>query len=159
MAEPRVEERLILSDCCEDWILEWGPYYEAGQGFACPECATSWRKESQGRFVRETDERAFRRRERRAGDATFAYLGAEEGREPIVERCCARILLAHGQHMQSGGFECPVCRTRWTISSTRSHGMRVATFSKPGLEEPLTIQPGRTRPFLVVLSRYSPPRE
>lgn len=160
MAEaPRAEERVILADCCEDWILEWGAYYDPGQAFACPECGTAWRKGAQGRFVREGDAHAFRRRERPVGEGVFAYLGAEDGREPIVERCCAKILLEHGVHLAPGAFVCPVCRTEWTVGSARARGMRVPTFAKPGLAEPLTVQPGRTRPFLVVLSRYSPPRE
>jgi hypothetical protein len=32
-------------------------------------------------------------------------------------------------------------------------------FAKASLAEPLTIQAGRTRPFLVTLSEYSPPRD
>jgi 2-oxoisovalerate dehydrogenase E1 component alpha subunit len=35
----------------------------------------------------------------------------------------------------------------------------LAVFAKAGLPEPLTVQPGRTRPFLVPVSEYSPPRE
>ena len=34
-----------------------------------------------------------------------------------------------------------------------------AVFEKEGLAEPLTIQPGRTRPFLIAVSEYSPPRD
>ena len=37
--------------------------------------------------------------------------------------------------------------------------LRVAVFAKASLAEPLTIQAGRTRPFLVTLSEYSPPRD
>ncbi len=152
-------ERVILNDCCEDWILEWGAFYDKGTRFACPECATAWRAEAEARFVRESDGHAFRRRDRRAGVGAFPYLGAEDGREPVTDRCCAKILLQHGGHVPPGEFVCPVCRTRWTIGATRLHGLRVPTFSKVGLDEPLTIQPGRTRSFLVRVSHYSAPRE
>jgi hypothetical protein len=37
--------------------------------------------------------------------------------------------------------------------------MRVPVFAKNALSEPLTVQQGRTRPFLVALSEYSPPRD
>ncbi len=152
-------DRVILNDCCEDWILEWGPFYDKGMTFACPECATAWRSAGEGRYARESDGHEFRRRERRAGVGAFAYLGAEDGREPLTDRCCAKILLQHGPHLPTGAFTCPVCRTRWTVGSTRLHGLRLPTFSKAGLDEPLTIQPGRTRSFLVRISHHSAPRE
>jgi hypothetical protein len=61
--------------------------------------------------------------------------------------------------MSPGDFVCPVCRTEWHIAAARLHGMRLPTFSKHGLSEPLTIQSGRTRSFLVGVSHYSPPRD
>ena len=151
-------ERVILNDCCEDWILEWGAFYDKGTGFVCPECATAWRAQGEARFAREGDGHAFRRRDRRSGVGAFPYLGAEDGREPVTDRCCAKILLQHGAHLASGQFVCPVCGTRWTIGSARLHGLHLPTFEKPGLAEPFTIQPGRTRSFLVRISHYSAPR-
>jgi predicted RNA-binding Zn-ribbon protein involved in translation (DUF1610 family) len=153
----RVEERVILADCCEDWILEWGDFYTDGATFRCPECGTEWEQHGRGRFVRQSDERVFVRE--RLGGAGFEYLGAEGGPQPITNRCCAKILLRHGEHMPLGEFACPVCSTAWTIGTTRAHGLRLPTFAKDDLSEPLTVQPGRTRPFLVSLSRYSAPRE
>ncbi len=38
------DERTILADCCEDWIIEWGGFYRSGREFRCPECATEWKK-------------------------------------------------------------------------------------------------------------------
>jgi len=154
-----LSERVILADCCEDWIIEWGRFYRPATEFACPECATEWRKEGPATFVRVSDRHAFQQRERGSDGVAFAYLGAADGREPVTDRCCAKILLQHGEHLAPGTFICPVCRTRWTIGSTRAHGLRLPTFAKEGLEEPLTIQQGRTRPFLIALSRYSAPRE
>jgi hypothetical protein len=52
-----------------------------------------------------------------------------------------------------------VCDTEWTRTTQRLHGLRVPVFAKGGLNEPVTVQAGRTRPFLVSLSEYSPPRE
>jgi len=61
--------------------------------------------------------------------------------------------------MPEGAFTCPVCATEWAKRTERLHGLRVAVFEKRGLAEPLTIQPGRTRPFLVAVSEYTPPRD
>jgi hypothetical protein len=91
--------------------------------------------------------------------ASFPYLASADGHQPNVERCCAKILLAHGERMPDGPFVCPVCGTEWQRRTERLHGLRVAVFAKAGLAEPLTIQAGRTRPFLVTLSEYSPPRD
>ena len=61
--------------------------------------------------------------------------------------------------MADGPFTCPVCGTSWTRSTQRLHGLRVPVFAKAGSAEPLTVQPGRTRPFLVPLAEYAPPRD
>lgn len=152
-------ERVILADCCEDWILQWGGFYDPAGAFFCPECATEWRKSGQARYRRATDEREFERRTRPGPEDEFPYLAAVDGQEPIVDRCCAKILLTHGERMREGAFVCPVCSTPWTKRTERLHGLRVPVFEKEGLPEPLTIQPGRTRPFLVGLSEHSPPRD
>jgi hypothetical protein len=99
------------------------------------------------------------RRERQGPESSFPYLAAKDGHEPNVERCCAKILLKHGEGMPDGPFSCPVCGTKWERRAERLHGLRVAVFAKPGLSEALTVQPGRSRPFLVPVSEYSPPRE
>jgi len=151
-------DRVILADCCEDWIIEWGGFYEDGAVFACPEDATEWTKTGPSAF-RRADGRAFIRRERKGPEASFPYLAEKAGDEPNVERCCAKILLAHGERMRDGSFACPVCGTHWERRTERLHGLRVPVFEKGGLAEPLTVQPGRTRPFLVPVSEYSPPRE
>jgi uncharacterized Zn ribbon protein len=154
-----VNERVILNDCCEDWILQWGGFYRAGLSFACPECATEWNKSGPGTFRRATDGREFTRKERVGPEDRFPYLAAADGQEPRVERCCTKILLTHGSRMGDGLFVCPVCSTRWTKRTDRLHGLRVPVFEKEGLAEPLTIQAGRTRPFLVGVGEYSPPRD
>jgi len=149
--------RVILSDCCEDWIIEWGGFYEDGRAFACPECATAWAKTGPSAY-RRADGAAFTRRERKGPEASFPFLAANDGHEPNVDRCCAKILLSRGEAMPDGDFACPVCGTAWHRRSERIHGLRVPVFAKAG-SEPLTIQAGRTRPFLVALSEFSPPRD
>lgn len=153
-----MSERVILNDCCEDWIIQWGGFYAAGARFACPECATEWARGASG-YRRALDGREFARRARTGPDDEYPYLAAVDGQEPHVERCCAKILLTYGGRMREGEFTCPVCRTSWIKRAERLHGLRVAVFDKDGLAEPLTIQPGRTRPFLVGVSEYSPPRD
>lgn len=154
-----VSERVILNDCCEDWIVQWGGFYRPGASFACPECATEWSKPREGTYERTSDGREFARRTRRGPEDGFPYLAAVDGQEPIVERCCAKILLTHGARMPEGSFVCPVCSTAWTKRTERLHGLRVSVFGKAGLAEPLTIQAGRTRPFLIGVSEFSPPRD
>ena len=151
-------DRVILADCCEDWIVEWGGFYAPGAAFSCPECTTHWEATGAGAFKR-MDGRSFVRRERTGPSAAFPYLATQDGHEPNVERCCAKILLKHGAGMTDGPFACPVCGTKWERRTERLHGLRVPVFAKSGLAEPLTVQPGRSRPFLVVLSDYSPPRD
>ncbi|MBI2774293.1 MAG: hypothetical protein HYX56_07370 [Chloroflexi bacterium] len=152
-------ERVILADCCEDWIVQWGGFYEPGRAFACPEDGTQWRKARAATYERAADGREFVLRTRRGPEDEFPYLAAADGQQPIVDRCCAKILLTHGERMQDGELTCPVCSTRWTKRTERLHGLRVPVFEKAGLAEPLTIQPGRTRPFLVGLSEHTPPRD
>ncbi len=151
-------DRVILADCCEDWIIEWGGFYADAAHFSCPECATGWVKAARRSFKR-ADGPTFVWRERTGPEAAFPYLAASDGREPNVERCCAKILLKHGDRMSDGPFACPVCATAWERRTERLHGLRVPVFAKAGLAEPLTVQAGRTRPFLVVISEYSPPRD
>ena len=153
-----MSERVILADCCEDWIIEWGGYYKLGRAFRCPECATEWKKSGSDEYLRG-DGRLFQRRTRVGPQASFPFLASADGQQPQVERCCAKILLSHGERMPDGPFVCPVCGTEWQRGAERLHGLRVAIFRKHGLAEPLAIQSGRTRPFLVSLSEYSPPRE
>lgn len=152
------DERTILADCCEDWIIDWGGFYAPRRAFACPECATEWTKTAKGTY-RRADGREFGRRARKGPEDEFPYLAATSGEEPTVDRCCAKILLRHGERMREGAFTCPVCATEWEKRTERLHGLRVPVFKKAGLAEPRTIQPGRPRSFLVPLSEYSPPRD
>ena len=152
-------QRNVLPDCCEDWILQYGSYYTAGQTFRCLECSTEWQKVEPGRFRRLGDGRTFVRRVRVSEGSEFPYLAAADGHNPITERCCARILLEFGSSMKVDGFVCPVCGTRWTRELRSRGGIPVVCFQRPGLEEPLAIQKGHRRSFLVPLSSYRLPTE
>src|SRR4029079_18022697 len=83
-------ERVILADCCEDWIIEWGGYYKPGRAFRCPECATDWQKSGADEY-RRGDGRVFQRRTRIGPQASFPYLASADGQQPQIERCCAKI--------------------------------------------------------------------
>src|SRR6266516_5473860 len=85
-----MKERVILADCCEDWIIEWGGFYKSDRSFSCPECATEWKKTDTDTY-RRGDGRIFTRRTRVGPQASFPYLGAADGHQPNVERCCAKI--------------------------------------------------------------------
>ncbi|MBI3964639.1 MAG: hypothetical protein HY329_03305 [Chloroflexi bacterium] len=149
-------DRLVLADCCEDWILEYGRFYRQGDHFHCPECRTEWEKTGRGELRRLGDGRRFVERARVADDATFAYLAADPGPEPLVERCCAKIILGKGPLMAEGPFWCPICRAEWQRGSGRAAGIRVATFARQNLPEPMVIQNGPIRSFLVPLSSWRP---
>jgi ssDNA-binding Zn-finger/Zn-ribbon topoisomerase 1 len=154
-----MQERTILADCCEDWILQFGRYYPPSEDFSCPECGTPWQKLAAGRFRRAGDGQTFVERSRGSEGAEFRYLSAEDATEPLVERCCAQILLRYGERMPLAGFRCPVCHTQWTRDTIQRSGIELTCFRKEGLEGPFVIQPGSPRHFLVPLSGYRLPRE
>ncbi len=154
-------ERVVLPDCCEDYILEYGGFYATGDAFACPECATRWRKLEERRYVLADSGKAFERRERGGPDGAqgvYAYLSSLDGHDPIVDRCCTKLLLRYGPGLR-GSLICPICRTAWMPEQASRGGMRVAAFRTARLAEPLAIQRSRTRSFLVPLSAYSSPVE
>ena len=134
-------DRVILADCCEDWIIEWGGYYAAGARFSCPEDGTGWRKAASDTFER-ADGRAFVRRERTGPEAAFPYLAAKDGHEPNVDRCCAKILLRHGEGMPDGPFACPVCGTRWERGQTSvSSNMNLGLSRNHHCQERMSFEP------------------
>ena len=154
-----MEPRTILPDCCEDWIIGYGEYYDEGEEFNCLECGTQWQKSGAGKYTRRNDQRAFVERKRTKGANEFRYLAPEEGPEPVTQRCCAHIILQHGPNTKVDKFVCPVCRTEWRREMVSKAGMRIPCFIHADLAEPITIQRGRTRAFLVPISHYSPPRD
>src|SRR5437764_508871 len=155
-------ERVVLPDCCEDFILEYGDFYAVGDEFSCPECGTGWSTLEGRRYGLAGTDKTFERRERQgpAGSgATYPYLSSLDGHDPIVDRCCTKLLLRYGPTLRGAPLRCPVCRTEWMPEQASRGGMRVTCFRTARLDEPLAIQRSRTRSFLVPLSAYTLPIE
>ncbi len=125
-----MSERVILADCCEDWIVDWGGFYEQGRAFACPECATGWTKTGPGRF-RRMDGREFERRARRGPEAEFTYLASASGHQPIVERCCAKILLRHGERRPEADGHIPYLRPAGAAPAPDNRRQPPGAFATP----------------------------
>ena len=105
-------ERVILPDCCEDWILTYGPYYAADSSFECIECGTSWQKLERGRFQQTRNGRVWAERTRSAEGQQFRYLEPETGEGALTNRCCAKLILGYGERLKVGKqFACPLCKT------------------------------------------------
>src|SRR5438067_10359729 len=92
--------------------------------------------------------------ERDAEEALGSDVVRADARNPL-DRKSTRLNSSHA----SSSYIVFCLRTEWRVASARLHGLRLPTFAKRGLTEPLTIQSGRTRSFLVGVSHYSPPRE
>src|SRR5438094_289399 len=99
------EGRVVLPDCCEDYILEYGGYYAAGEEFSCPECGTAWHTLEGQRYGLSGTTKTFERRERQGvpgSHASYAYLGSLDGHDPIIDRCCTKLLLRYGPALRGG---------------------------------------------------------
>lgn len=152
--------RVVLPDCCEDWILTYGPFYETGAAFECIECNRPWRKDGSDQYLSLGDERVWVRRERVGDGATFAYLESADATNPTTERCCTQILLRHGPRLRIGkSFDCPICRTHWTKIERDRGGIRVPCYHNGRLDVSLAIVDGAVRSFLVPLDEYTFPRD
>ena len=152
-------ERVILPDCCEDWILAYGAYYAHGAEFECIECGTPWRKLEAGRFQETGSGRVWAERAREAEGQQFRYLEAEGGESALTNRCCAKLILGYGERVKDGKrFTCPVCGSEWKkeVVQHRS-GMQVAAYTNVARGVTIAIQKGRGRDFLVPLDDYRPP--
>lgn len=151
-------QRVILPDCCEDWILAYGAFYPADAEFTCLECGGGWQKLAAGRFQSRLDGRTWILRARRAEDQEYRYLEAEDGQNPLTPRCCARIILAHGERLPRGSqFNCPICGANWRKDEIERGPHRTVTaFVDEGREVAVAIQDGATRRFLVPAEEYQP---
>jgi hypothetical protein len=142
--------RAILSDCCEDWILAYGRYYDPGMRFACLECGREWEALEAGRYRRLRDEKVWVERERPGRGVAFRYLAAADGRDPLTERCCAQIILQYGPRLRAGAaFTCPVCRTPWRKERRERGGLQLPVFLNQRVGSALTIEEGEHRRFLM----------
>lgn len=143
--------RRLLPDCCEDWILTWASHYPVGKAFACLECGRNWLKLDADRY-RDESGVLYRRSERRG----FASLTAEEGQDPLLNRCCLKILLEYGPKMQKVlEFACPICDTRWRKEpDPRSFPAGSGdTYVNLHTGHRFRRETGRTRPFLHLLDQ------
>lgn len=153
-------ERTILPDCCEDWMLAYGAFYEPEAEFECVECATPWRKLERGRFQGVQNERVWVERSRDAEGQRFRYLEAEDGENALTERCCAKMILDYGERIRPGRqFTCPICRSVWRKSPVEHRsGLRVTGYENRTRGVTMAVQTGRGRNFLVPIEEYVPPR-
>ncbi len=152
--------RVILPDCCEDWILAYGAFYQEGAEFGCLECSGTWRKLGPGRFQSLGSGRIWAERVRGAEGREFRYLAAEDGEKPMTERCCAKLILDHHRRIRPGKqFACPLCGSEWKkeLMQHRS-GLQVAGYTNLSRGVTIAVQPGEGRSFLVPLDEYQPPR-
>ena len=119
--------RTILPNCCEDWIIENGDFYQAGKEFKCLPCGHEWQKEGSGRFREGSSRTAYLLTETEFG---FPYLTPATGPEPIVKRCCTKYITRFGDRVPKPlfDFECPVCETRWRMETSESNYPRRDVF-------------------------------
>lgn len=153
-------ERVILPDCCEDWILGYGPFYEAGAGFECIECGSRWRKQAPGRFERVEGGQVWAERSREAEGQRFRYLEAEGGQNAMTNRCCARLILDYGERIHlDKQFACPICGTQWKKEQGESRGgMLVVSYLNETRGTRIAVQKGQGRDYLVPFEDYTPSR-
>ncbi len=153
-------ERVILPDCCEDWILACGAFYDEGARFECIECAGAWQKLEPGRYRQVRSGRVWVERGRHAEGREFRYLEAEEGEGAITDRCCAKLILEYGDRIQPGReFACPLCGATWKKDlMAHPSGLQVAGYSNTARGVTIAVQKGEHRSFLVPMSEYRPPR-
>ena len=152
-------ERVILPDCCEDWILAYGAYYGYGAEFECIECGTPWRKLEAGRFQEAGGERVWAERAREAEGQQFRYLEGEGGEGALTNRCCAKLILGYGERIRDGKqFTCPICGSGWKKETIQHRsGMQVPAYTNASRGLTIAIQKGRGRDFLVPVDDYRPP--
>lgn len=142
--------RAILSDCCEDWILAYGPFYDEGARFSCLECGREWQALADGRYLRLRDGKVWLEAVRPGRGTGFRYLAAEDGQNPLTERCCAQIILAHGPGLRAGfEFQCPICRTPWRKERRERGGLHTDVYHNLRLGTAMAIEEGERRRFLV----------
>jgi len=143
-----MRERVILADCCETGSSSGAASTSRTEPFRCPECATEWTKTDTDTYRRGDGQSS---RAARASDRGLLYLGAADGHQPNVERCCAKILLSHGERIADGPFDLSGVRYAWQRAP---NGCTVCVSrSSRRADSPSRHDPGgRTRPFLVTLS-------
>jgi hypothetical protein len=151
-------DRVVLPDCCEDWVLAYGAFYAPETEFRCIECNSAWRKLGPGRFRSERTGQIWAVTTRAAEDREYRYLEAEDGHDPITPRCCTRLILDYGDRIRLGRqFGCPICGSTWEKRAVEQHRHQpVTAYANLGNDVVVAIQRGTTRRFIVPLAEYQP---
>ncbi len=149
--------RVILPDCCEDWILELGAFYRDGAGFNCVECGSGWRKLGAGRYQHAGTGKVWLRRAWSSEGEEFPYLEAADGEHPVNRRCCAKLILRFDERIRAPReFSCPMCGTAWqkTRMPHRS-GIEVTGYVNTSEGVTMAVQNGPGRNYLVPIDEYT----
>jgi hypothetical protein len=151
-------DRIVLPDCCEDWVLTYGAFYAVGVEFRCVECDAAWCKLGSGRFQSRRTSQIWSVRTRGAEDQQYRYLEAEDGHNPLTRRCCTKLILDYGDRIKLGRtFACPICGTPWRKQELeqRQHNPVVA-YSDLDRGISVAVQQGAPRRFVVPFAEYQP---
>jgi hypothetical protein len=151
-------DRIVLPDCCEDWVLTYGAFYSADAEFRCVECDSAWRKLGPGRFASGRTNQIWSTRTRVAEDQQYRYLEAEDGQNPLTRRCCTKLILDYGDRIKLGrAFACPICGTSWQKHELEQHRDNpVVAYTDLGRNIHVAVQQGAPRRFVVPLEEYQP---
>lgn len=123
MVAKTVKERRVLPNCCEDWVLEYGQLHQVGALFKCLPCGHQWQRKTELGFLESQTNTLYLETE---GERGIRYLKPAEGPEPIVKRCCSKLLCKYGSRVSTAvaDFECPYCYTSWWIGPREVYGVR-----------------------------------
>lgn len=142
-------QRRVLPNCCEDWILAYGGYYDAGAEFRCLECGNGWSKAGTGRYRQSASGTVYLETDRKG----YRYLAPESGPSPATERCCTEIILTYGPVMAVPELDCPVCGTRWAKNVDPGWVPPREVFTNKTTGDRFTVEQGPTRKYLRLETR------
>jgi hypothetical protein len=151
-------DRVILPDCCEDWILAYGAFYGGEAEFRCVECDSPWRKLGPGRFESGRTGQVWSVRTQHAEERQHRFLEAEDGHNPLTPRCCTKLLLEYGDRIKlNRQFACPICGSSWEKREVEQHRHQpVPAYVNATRGVTVAVQQGATRRFVVPLEEYQP---
>jgi hypothetical protein len=151
-------ERIVLPDCCEDWVLAYGAFYAVDSTFHCVECGSAWHKLKPGRFESPATGQIWSVQARVAENTQHRYLEAENGQNPLTPRCCTKLILDYGERIKLGRrFNCPICGSAWEKKEIEQHRHQpVVAYTNSSSGVTVAVQQGATRRFIVPLEEYQP---
>ncbi|MBI4122928.1 MAG: hypothetical protein HY458_01025 [Parcubacteria group bacterium] len=143
--------RTILLNCCENWILQWGKFYEDGKEFVCLPNSHPWRKEKRNRYTNLASSIVWTVDSLKG----YPFLKPEGSTTPpVLKRCCSEILIKHGSEIPERclplQFECPVCEAFCSVELEKVHGLfvRLYTTHANNNSETFRLREEATPPFL-----------